>query len=73
MDKNTAVRIHRGISLEDAFLKDREAVIESVKKEENKDKKIKERNEMFKFLISYFIKKYASVFKNYLDEKDIIR
>ena len=46
MGTNTAFRIDKGVSLEDAFLKDGKAVIESLKKEEKNNKENKEEIEI---------------------------
>ena len=62
MDSNKLYRIQQGVTMEDAFIQEGEAVIESVKVLEEEELKKKYKQGMFDFMKTFLITKYQDIF-----------
>ena len=63
MDTNKFYRIHQGVTMEDAFIQEGEAVIESVRGIEEEELKKKSKQGMFDLMKTFLITKYQDIFK----------
>ena len=73
MDTNKLYRIPQGGTMEDAFIQEGEAVIESVRGLEGEEIRKKSKQGMFDFMKTFLITKYPDIFKEDLEEGDTIK
>ena len=73
MNTNKLYKIKHGVTIEDAFIQEGDAIIESVKGLEEDELRTKSKQGMFEFMKSYLITKYPDIFKEDLEEGDTIK
>ena len=73
MNTNKLYKIKHGVTMEDAFIQEGDAIIESVKGLEEDELRTKSKQGMFEFMKSYLITKYPDIFKEDLEEGDTIK
>ena len=73
MDTNKLYKVHQGVTLEDAFVHEGEAIIESVKDMEEEEIKKKSKQGMFDFMKTFLITKYPNIFKEDFEGCDTIK
>ena len=72
MNPNKLYKVHQGVSIEDAFMKKGEAIIETTKCQKKDEMAFEAKKDAFQFLGALLMTKFTSVFKNDLDEEDTI-
>ena len=73
MNPNKLYRIKHGVTMEDAFIQEGDAIIESVRGLEEDKLRTKSKQGMFEFMKSHLITKYPDIIKEDLEEGDTIK
>ena len=73
LNPNKLYKIRQGVSIEDATLKESEAILETNKDKDKEEVEFQAEKGCFRILMTYLMTKFSPVFKTDLEESDTIR